>query len=45
MDELDIFKLISAGGSTATMLILWALWKLDRRLIKIELRLFNGEKK
>ncbi len=40
-----IFQILGAGGDAAMMVLLYAFWRLDRRLLKIELHIFNGKKK
>ena len=38
MEELDlILKFVSGGGDVATAFIAWAIWKLDRRVLVLEL--------
>lgn len=38
MDDLElILKLVSGGGDIATAAIAWAIWKLDRRVLVLEL--------
>lgn len=42
--ETELFKLLSAGGDVATVALLVLLWRFDRRLFKIELKLWpNGD--
>ena len=35
----DILGLLSAGGDVATMALLWVMWRFDRRLLTMEVRL------
>jgi len=35
--ELEVFKLLSAGGDLATIAVMYALWRMDRRLLALEL--------
>ncbi len=41
----DILQLLSAGGDAAMIVLVYICWRFDRRLYRIELHLFNGEKK
>ena len=41
----DLLQLLSAGGDAAMIVLVYICWRLDRRLYRIELRLFDGEKK
>ena len=41
----DLLQLLSAGGDAAMIVLVYICWRFDRRLYRIELRLFDGEKK
>lgn len=41
----DIFKLLGAGGDAAMIALFFFMWRFDRRLLRIEIHLFNGKKK
>ena len=44
MQELQtILDFVSAGGDAATAFIAWAIWRIDRRVYRLEL-LTGGEK-
>lgn len=44
MDELDlILRFVSGGGDVATAFIAWAIWKLDRRVLVLELMMKGKE--
>jgi hypothetical protein len=38
--ELELFKILSAGGDVATIALAAAIWKLDRRMLRVELKLW-----
>ena len=40
----DVFQLIGAGGDFAILAVFGLLWRLDRRLVRLE-TLLNGKKK
>jgi len=35
----EIFTLLSAGGDVATMALLYVMWRFDRRLLTLEIKL------
>ncbi|MFN4231349.1 hypothetical protein [Parvibaculum sp.] len=35
--EFEILKALSAGGDIATVAVMFALWRMDRRLLALEL--------
>jgi hypothetical protein len=37
--ELEFFKVLGAGGDLATIAVFFALWKFDRRLFRLELKI------
>ncbi|MFN6941963.1 MAG: hypothetical protein ACK4OG_08170 [Parvibaculum sp.] len=37
MPELELLQLLSAGGDMATIAVMYALWRMDRRLLTLEL--------
>lgn len=39
MPEFDLFKLLQGGGDVATIALLIAFWKVDRRLLAVEINL------
>ena len=39
----SLFQLLGAGGDAAMIALFFFMWKFDRRLLKIELHLFNGK--
>ncbi|MDM7975433.1 MULTISPECIES: hypothetical protein [Thalassospira] len=39
MLEYDLFKILQGGGDLATIALLIAFWKVDRRLLAVELKL------
>lgn len=38
--NVDVLELLAAGGDLATLAVCYVLWRLDRRLLKVELHLF-----
>lgn len=36
--ELELFKIVAAGGDVATAVIAFAIWRLDRRVYALELK-------
>lgn len=40
MMELELLKVLGAGGDVATVALVIFLWRYDRRLLKIELHLW-----
>jgi len=45
MSELSGFlDLLAAGGDVGIYLVAFILWKFDRRLLKLETRVINGDK-
>ncbi len=43
MDISGLQDILSAGGDTATILLLWVMWKFDRRLLRMETKLLIKE--
>ena len=41
----SFFQLLGGAGDLAMIALFFFMWKFDRRLLKIELHLFNGKKK
>ncbi len=41
----DLFTVLGAGGDAAMIALFFLMWRFDRRLLKIELHLFNGAQK
>ena len=35
--EFELLKMLSAGGDLATIAVMYALWRMDRRLLALEL--------
>ena len=45
MDDFQaIAQILSSGGDVATAFIAWAIWRLDRRVLTLELKGTNNEK-
>ena len=45
MEEFQvILDILSAGGDAAVVFIAWAIWRLDRRVYRLELLTLIGEK-
>ncbi len=38
----DLLTLLGAGGDAAMIALFFFMWRFDRRLLKIELHLFDG---
>lgn len=38
--EIELFKLLGAGGDLATLALAGLLWRFDRRLFRVELKLW-----
>ena len=36
MNDLNLLEILAASGDTATLIIAWALWKLDNRISILE---------
>jgi len=34
--DASILKLLAASGDTASIVLVWVMWKFDRRLLKLE---------
>jgi hypothetical protein len=38
--EIEALKVLSAGGDVATIVVMWMLYRLDRRLLLVEVALW-----
>lgn len=43
MDAYGFWNLLSTGGDLATFAIVWALWRMDRRLLTLETKIADWE--
>lgn len=39
MPEIDLFTILQGGGDVATIALVGIIWKLDRRLLAVEIKL------
>jgi len=35
--DFSFFNILAAGGDAATIVLVWALWKFDRRILRLEI--------
>lgn len=45
MDIEHLFQLIKAGGDTALIAIAWAIWRVERRVFALEVKLIDHMQK
>lgn len=41
--EFSLFQLIATGGDLAILAVLFLLWRVDRRLVRVETIVINGK--